>query len=400
MARALRILITIPNTMPYYINMGKGLISGFSQLGFDCVLSNQVEDFDAYKNYLDSVKPEVVLEINKTRNQSADAIPRKVFHIAWIQDSWLNDRLHCADPSFGGSQIIYTLSPPVNFGLLRERSPQSFWDILYTGVDDAIFQPRQGVREERIFSLCGYIPPPMYKSEERKILISGKGKHLTKKDMYDWMIHENQASISSMGLYDLHKLMLQKINSHFGKTYSITDLYKIFIKKPKAFRFFDTQIPRIPDRAHLIEAAAAVGGLEIFGPDTWNEWPQYKLFYKNMIDDPVQLSKTYQSTRINLHHGAYAMHPRVLECMGSGGAIVVNASELTEKQNHADISSHFEMGRHYIEYTNENATEVLKECASRPLDMQLMGKEAARLIHNEHLWIHRARKIITDIKSL
>lgn len=398
-----KLTLAIPNRDDYYLNIAMGMMKAFAGRGVECLIADEASQPEAFRRHLSENRPDAVFEINRTRNQSGDLIPCDIPHIAWLQDSRSQGRLHCADPQFGGSEIIYTLLHPENFGLDPAMYPQSGWSVLQTGVDPDIFHPGGEVREARQFALCGYLPQLIPTGFEDDVpFVSASGKTLTLGEMRACLLVENQTGIGKLNLPDVQRIILDRINCTFGSELSLEQFYELFAQ-PGSFGgwpfllYLDTELPRIPERTRLIDAAIRLGGLDIYGPNTWLSWPQYRPYYRKMLLWRSELVDIYRTTRINLHNGAFGMHSRVLECMACGGAIAVNATGFDDKGQ--DIGANFEEGVHYIRYDFANVEEVLASHAGDRQRLATMGREAARAVAARHLWEHRIDTILADLAA-
>lgn len=393
-----KLIILVPGIQDYHLNMGYSLAKAFNRKGVDVKVLSSSQPPDELQSTISRYSPDVIFEINRTRNQHSFSIPRSIKHVSWIQDARLNGKVHCFDPSFGGSDITYTLLPAQNFGLSPEQSPCSLWRILHTGVDIDIFSPIPSRTLERDIAFCGYIPAPINTDEARAhSVLNLNGKTLTFLDIQNHLLEKCSVAIGTHNLLDIQRAILGKINETFGINLDLSHLNEIFQDDSRLI-YFDTEIPRIPERANLIDVAAKYGRLEIFGPDNWLLWPQYRSYYRKMVYWQSELARIYQSSLINLHNGAFGMHSRVLECMGAGGAIFVNDNHAEVSGN--DIAAHFEAGTHYISYSFENLASQIEYYRNNPDLLKAIGLAAAEEIAAKHQWIHRAEQILGDLNSL
>ncbi|HLO61913.1 MAG TPA: glycosyltransferase [Azonexus sp.] len=399
-----KLTLAIPNRDDYYLNIALGMMKAFARRDVECLIADEASQPEAFRRHLSENRPDAVFEINRTRHQSGDLIPGDIPHIAWLQDMRCHGRLHCADRHFGGSEIIYTLLHPENFGLDPADHPRAKWAVLQTGVDPDLFHPVETAREERQFALCGYLPQLVPAGFEDDVpFVAAQGKTLTLGEMRSCVLIENQTGIGKLNLPDVHRVILERINRTFGSELSLAQFHELF-GQPDSFGgwpfllYLDTELPRIPERTRLLDAAIRLGSLDIYGPPTWLTWPNYQPFYRRMLPWRSQLAEVYRSTRINLHNGAFGMHSRVLECMACGGVIAVNKTDFDDKGQ--DIRANFTEGRHYIQYDFDNVEEVLASHAARPQHLAEMGREAARAVKAGHLWTHRIDTILNDLAAL
>lgn len=399
-----KLTLAIPNRDDYYLNIAMGMMKAFARRGVECLIADEASQPEAFRRHLSENRPDAVFEINRTRHQSGDLIPRDIPHVAWLQDSRCHGRLHCADRHFGGSEIIYTLLHAENFGLDPAAHPQAKWGVLHTGVDPDIFYPQADTPIRRRFALCGYLPPLIPNALDSEApFISAKGRTLTLGEMHRCLLIENETGIGKLNLPDVHRIILDRINARFGTMLSLAEFYETF-GQPDSFGewpillYLDTELPRVPERRRLLDAAIRIGDLEIFGPQTWLGWPDYSPYYRRMLVWRSELADVYRSTRINLHNGAFGMHSRVLECMACGGVIAVNKTDFDAKGQ--DIGANFTAGRHYIQYDFDNVEETLASYAANPQRLAEIGREAIQAVTARHLWTHRIDTILNDLATL
>ncbi|MGE5470065.1 MAG: glycosyltransferase [Bacteroidota bacterium] len=399
-----KLTLALPSRNDYYVNIALGMMKAFARRGVECLIAEDASQPEAFRRHLRENRPDAVFEINRTRNQSGDLIPPDIPHIAWLQDMRCHGRLHCADREFGGSEIIYTLLHPENFGLDPADYPEAKWGVLHTGIDSDIFHPDSKTREQRRFALCGYLPAlirPEFGDSTR--VLAGNGKSISLSELQTCLLVEHQAGIGKLNLPDIHRIILDKINRTCGSEMTLPEFYEVF-GQPESFDglpcllYLDTELPRIPERTQLIDTAIRLGGLEIYGPATWLSWARYQPYYRRMLVWRSELAEIYRTTRINLHNGAFGMHSRVLECMACGGAIAVNATDFDHKGQ--DISANFEEGIHYIRYDFADVDTVLADYAADPQRLAAMGRAAAEVVTARHQWVNRIDTILADFASL
>ena len=185
------------------------------------------------------------------------------------------------NPDFGGSDIIYS------YGALPMQPrpgqlPDSFWGIPYYGVDPDFFYPDPNAVFVRNTSFCGYIPPLVPQMENQPFLSLGD-KHLTYGELEYYMVREKQADarLSPVGL---HRLILDKINAHFGLSMS----YMRSFSPPSArcphcvASTWTCRACLIARRSSTPRCPSAV--FELFGLPTWLTWPKYRAHYRHMLN--------------------------------------------------------------------------------------------------------------------
>lgn len=403
-----KILFLVEAENDYYFSMAAGLGKGFQKLGVDYRMLDVHMPDDTLRSRIESLKPDVIFEINRTRRQSNGLIPDEVLHICWIQDAWKPKtraeakRLHRRDPRFGGSDLIYTLLSPNYFGLTPKSDDGMRWGILHTGVDSEVFDLRNTPIEPNLATICGYIPPPapvMAKSLNLDLPLMANGdRQITPRALIDELQNKAGVSVGKHTLSDIHRIITDAINRHLGCTISVDQMLDIF-NEHWFLLVLDTELPRIPDRYGLACAALNAGlKLELYGPPTWQEWVQLRSHYRANVLWPSELAQIYRRSQFNLHNGAFGMHSRVLEAMSCGGAVFANHTSLDDSGR--DLPQQFTEGEHFIAYSPESVGDVLAHWKNGGTALRDIGMNAAAAIRKGHQWHHRAEQVLRDLSGL
>ena len=165
----------------------------------------------------------------------------------------------------------------------------------------------------------------------------------------------------------------------------------------KAIAYFSNSYPRLLDRILLVDNIIEITrSLKLYGKG-WDTHPKYSPYYCGSIDDHEELLNIYRATKINLANNTHGlgMHSRNLECMAVGGFLMMHASQ-NEKIT-GGMAHHFLPGIHYGSYTHENLKEEASYWLKNESKRIQIGLNARDEIMKNHLWIHRARKIIQDL---
>ncbi|GGY29676.1 glycosyltransferase family protein [Paludibacterium paludis] len=397
--RLWKILILANQGNDYLCTMASSLQSGFVRNGTDCKTFFD-PSASAIEKKIADLSPDVVMEFNGSRGQSSANIPSEIVHIAWIQDARTEKTLHYLDPAFGGSDIVYTLLDPEYFGLEPARHPDAVWRVLHSGVDTDMFCFKAVEPAADTASICGYIPKPFHRGGGPwdEPLFTVNQRQVAFSDLLRRLYEVEKVSSSEHGYVPIHTFITDQINTALNIRIDNKTMVDIFQDHPYLV-FLDTEIPRIRDRILMADAAVQAGlSLGIYGPNTWKSWPEFAQYYKGYAHWRTDLAAIYRETRFNLHNGAFGMHSRVLECMGAGGAILVNRNKIEDPRNR--IGHFFKDGEHYIEYETESLAETLREWIAKPGELAQLRENAALAIRAGHQWHHRSAQILSDLEQL
>ncbi len=396
-----RLLLLIPDREAYYSTTAYSIVKAANQLKIDATFVGGLRTPDEHAQVVARYNPDVIFQFNQSRNEAQGAIPKHIRHICWVQDSRGgagDGDLLAHNPNFGGSDIIYSYGAPEKCSLDPANYPDSFWGVLYYGIDPDFFYPDPHTPFLRNSSFCGYIPPLVPHMENQPFLSLG-GKHLTFGELEYYMVRERRAD-ARLPPVELHRLILEKINQHFGIQMSYDEFLATIGKWP-TLRRFDLDLPRLPDRERLVDAALPFGGLELFGPATWLTWPKYRPYYRHMLNWRTDLADVYRSSIVNLHNGLETIsQPRGMEIMASGGLLFTHSPINTpDDPDFARLIP----GVHYVEFPEsapEHASILLEHYIHHPEEARRIGLAAAEELHARHLWRHRLQRILNDLAAL
>lgn len=395
------------NRNRYIFNIMRSLCAAFHAEGIETQLVNTGQDSKALNTQLEELKPDVLFEINRTKWQRKESIPDEMVHIAWIHDAWQERtpdepyQLHYRDPQFGGSQLIYTLCDPGYFGFTHHLQ-QGTWGRLHTGIDPGIHRAASNnCVQPNSASICGYIPLPvdtLIPHLTQQVIGWNQGKKITVQHMADFLLDKAQVSVCQHTYPDIHQLIAAEM-SRYLDTEITPELLTGSMGNLPHFYLLDTELPRITDRLRVGKAIISAGlDLAIYGSDTWKLWPALADCYQKYLHWGQDLASVYQHTQFNVHTGCFGMHSRVLECMGSGGAIFVCTGRFNDSEH--DISRHFVPNEHYIPFTLDNAQDTFASWKNQGSRLQNIARNASVDTHKSHTWRHRAQEILADVATL
>ncbi|HIJ84153.1 MAG TPA: glycosyltransferase family 1 protein [Magnetococcales bacterium] len=152
------------------------------------------------------------------------------------------------------------------------------------------------------------------------------------------------------------------------------------------------------NRDKLLQLALAQNDTPVFyGTGGWGAWPQYAPFFKGPLENPADVCRLYQNSRLALHEGV-GIHFRSMDCMSSGGVLFYLASP--DDDQPGGINHLFEPGVHFISVTADSFADQYREAMNHPDQRKKIAEQAAREIRAYHTWEHRAAKIMADLNRI
>lgn len=370
---------------PNIVNQITGLREGFRQLGVEVLTAWPHPNALTLENVLDSFRPDLVLEINRSRNQIKEC--RETFrHVCWMQDiQSLGTRL---DIDFGGSDLSYFIFPPSAMGYdaaldrtVRYLLPATNPDIFTCGIEPPIFD----------FSFVGQIFAPVSNELRARPIIVG-GVHCGTVGELMAIFDDRRITQSTHSVDDTKGALVDYVRRR-------NPAAEAAMISPAIMNIFDEYYPRLMERTRMLDAIMGISSkVGFFGTGPWHEWPQYHKHFGGYLNRPGKMGLVFRRTKVSLHNGICGMHFRVLDCMASGGAILVNRSKWDGTP--FGIDRHFEAGRHYIEYDFDNLAEVAAAALADESRRRAIGAAAAEAVRAGHTWRHRAEQIIADVQAL
>lgn len=444
-----------------YQRMIEGLAEGFRIIGHNTItMLNPLSPFlllEMVKNF----SVDVVIGINQIRNNDVP-LPKNVRFIVWLQDLVPNDTDNILLGSVHKNDIVYTLGDPAILGLNVELP--CYQHSLLTGIDRSIFNYENkniSQSKQTDFSLCGYIPPPLFLVESSlkkdaawyiynllkslppvgifKVISELLRFTFPKTIQKDYLPYAMQRDLTIltetlyqplMGNLDSFNFRLTLKNIYATVTFASLMLpYFKDLKKRKGIRvlfvkyllgiksnikfgqcdndaidgfinYLCIEYPRMLDRTLLVdEILECSDSLAIYGPGGWNDYPRYQPYYKGVIDSQKELLNVYGNSKINLSNNTHGLglHMRILECMAVGGFVLMHKSPHDTKAG--GMMSSFEPETHYGVYTPETLQDVACRWLKNNNARQKAGHRAAEVVRENHCWHHRAMQIIEDLKK-
>ena len=219
--------------------------------------------------------------------------------------------------------------------------------------------------------------------------VATNGKTLTLGEMRSCLLVEHQAGIGKLNLPDAsadprpHQYLLRYRVEPEPVPRTVRPAGKLRAGLP-GFTWI-LELPRIPERTRLIDAAIRLGGLEIMAHRPG--WPGRTTAptIAARCAGAANWRKSIERRESTCSTTApFGMHSRVLECMASGGVIAVNHTDFGRQGQ--DIGANFEEGKHHIRYDFDNVDAVLAQYAADPQRLAAIRREAAKAVSAKHLW--------------
>jgi Glycosyl transferases group 1 len=370
---------------PNIVNQIVGLRDGFRQLGVEVLTAWPHPNALTLENVLDSFRPDFVFEINRSRNQIAEC-GETFRHVCWMEDiQSLGSRL---DAGFGGSDLAYFIFPPSTMGYgagldqsVRYLMPAINPDIFAYRVEPPIFD----------FSFVGQIFAPVSDELRAQPINIGDAPCGTVGELMD-LFERQRITQSSHTLKDTAAALIDYVRRRCPAA-------EAAMIDPAIKNIFDEYYPRMMERTRMLDKILSISSkVGFFGTGPWHKWPQYQNHFGGYLNRQGKMALVFRRTKVNLHNGICGMHFRVLDCMASGGAIMVNKSKWDGTP--FGIDRYFEAGRHYIEYDFDNLGEAAAEALADEPRRRRIGAAAAEAVRAGHTWRDRAAQIIEDVRAL
>ena len=369
-----------------YLDQLFGLKRGFEKEGVETYVGTQLLDPQVLKTFVRHYHPDVILEINRTRSKLPD-LPRSIVHIAWIQDYRFQEELLIGDRS--QSEVTFFIIEPTILGY-RFDGHQG---VLSPGVSETIFFPEK-LETLSDFSFLGYIPPPITEEERNRPLPVGNADgslSVSFGQVVDQLMGRPEMLQSSFDYWKIHAAIHEVVENLIGCPPAAP-------LSQEVLGFFDERLVRILERRAVLQALLRVStSFRIFGPHTWKSWPDFESYYGGYLDDQADMRRVYQSTCVNLHSSGLGMHFRVLDCMASGGVVLVNESP--RQSQPGGLAQHFEPGGHYVPYPAGKVDEVARELLLDEPRRKKIAQAAANEVRAKHTWIHRVKQILSVLEA-
>lgn len=368
----------MPRNTIWYQGLVKQIATGFSVFGVEvswhCGLLNEEELLQWVKKY----NPQVIFEMNRPSGD-IPFLPKHIIHICWVVDFYgrpISD--------FHGSEITYLFGPK----WLEKYPHDGFCRWFGPGACTASYYPDDSpfIYEA---SLLGHIPKP-WSEEELNRNISATDESLSFGDILP--VLEQYMSKFGTGFKaheDFYNLLYSIVKEKFNLDVKLDHVLKYDLSE---------RLIRLLNRRQLVDKIVETADLSLFGPQNWEEWPEYKPFYKRFLETGSEMRAVYNSSKINFHENGNGMHFRVMDCMASAGLIFVPKNEYDEKEG--GIKNFFKPDEHYVEFDLDDLHDKYAFYLRNPGQAEKLRYAAVEEIKRNHTWTHRVKSIFDDLGYL
>jgi len=371
------LILTAPEGV-FYERILNDFSEGFQEAGINsywCTY-NKNDKLIFYKK-ANEICPNLILEINSLI-ENRNMLSSYIKHAVWIQDYRFNGT--SLIDGFGDSDFTYFIINPkvwdINLSKLKNCS------VLYPGTRIDKHCNDELIHEEIDLSFVGFIPNPI--DMNHLLFCSNTNRSIPLHDF-----------LSDFDLRD----MTQSFYSRSRIYKSINDAcrkYNLISLKEEDLHLIDEVLPRTYERKFIVENLLnASNSVELYGPPQWLEWEIFKKYYKGYAQNSGELKRIYRKTRVNIHNGGLAMHYRVFECMGAGGFILINKTQLDNED--FGIFNYFKSGEHFVHYDSESLKNVITKFLDNEQERYRIRHNAFVEVQANHTWKHRAEQVIKDL---
>jgi len=443
----MRFLIAPNFALPYDQRMTRGLASALVAAGHEArAILGPLHEAEA-AGVCRSLGIDVLLQVNRFRPLDPP-LPQGVRHVAWFQDVFpetvngMSERIHADD-------IVYTLGDPQVLGVNTELPCKV--GTLLTGIEASEWNTAGvSLAGETDFSLCGFIPPhlviaPHFRADLAWYLIdlvnrvplagppfAAMARYATVRKYVPTALRRALISVVESlyqplrGELDIHALtnaMVDAIEPYVGHREIHKALSRSRRRRKKRTRFdllfgdyefrsleaggpimafisyLARDYPRAMDRAALVQNVLALSkSVELYGRG-WESYEEFKPYHCGVLATPMELARVYVRSRINLANNTHGLglHARTLECMATGGFILIHESPNDAKPG--GMLTSFESDVHYGAFKPETLQETALRWLKDSERRKRAGASAAKVVREKHLWCHRAEQLVTDLKG-
>lgn len=376
--RIRHVSIFMPRNTVWYQEVIRQIAKGFSAFGVEVSCHCGLLDEEEMSHWVKKYNPQVIFEMNRPGGD-IPFLPKHIVHICWIVDFYGRP---IAD--FHGSEITYLFGPKwlekfPHDGFFRWFGPGACTESYYPGNGSFVYEA----------SFVGHIPKP-WSDEELSRNISDADEGLSFGDVLPVL----EQSLRKHGTeFKAHE-------DFYSLLYSLVkEKFNVDIKLDHVLKYdFSERLIRLLNRKQLVDKIIEVSDLALFGPKNWQEWPEYKPFYKKFLETCNEMKAVYNSSMINLHENGNGMHFRVMDCMASGGLIFVPKSEYDEREG--GIKNFFKPDEHYVEFDLDDLQDKYMFYLRDTRQAEKLRHAAVEEIKRNHTWTHRVNSVFDDLNYL
>jgi len=377
----MRVSLFFPRSTPFYEGLLGQMLRGFQAAG--CEASGLCRHLGAQelRDWCAAHRPHAILEMNRP-GRDVPFLPAGVRHIVWVVD--FNGR-HVS--YFEGSDITYLFGP----GWVRAYPHRGFHRWLGPGTDPSIYAPHgHGPRFPIEANFAGHIPAPWTEGELDRDLTGGFGAYRFR-DLLPalgrWLLeipkHRRPRVTDS----------LEAASYFCGQATG----YPVVVDERLAYDIRGRTIRQVRRAALVDGILAQCPGLQIYGPPTWPQWPQYAPHYRGQLERPEELSDVYRRSAVTFHEGN-GIHFRSIDAMACGALLFF--LEHPEDRLPGGIETQFAPGVHYVSFNAKNFPEQIARYRRDKAAANAVRKQALQEILHAHTWRHRAEQVLCDLRDV
>lgn len=397
----------------YDQRMVSGIAEGFRSEGHEAVaLPRPLVDNEVVA-FCREHRIDVWFDINRTRPPQLAASTR---HVNWFQDPLIEDTL--AD-TVRSTDIVYYLS---SIGSLK---PNVKGRCRVAYLPPGVAKVANGPSEHNLdMSLVGFIPPNM-ENQRRDLAdnLLAAANRLAQIPLVGESLVGSKATKRLLARLDVTALpsqamgvLSQVVADNFTPLGGDLDIPKIIAQarsalahhtkglaralRPQAdFEMLHTALgyARRLDRIALATAMLSATRSVSFRGGGWRTYPQFAGFAQGPVLGS-DVAAMFRRSRINCANntGGVGVQIRSLEVMAVGGVLFFNASPFAAEDG--GMHSLFAPEVHYVEYTAANFVDTTRKWLRDEAARRELGARARQCILDRHLWRHRAKQIVDDLK--
>jgi len=327
-----KIILIVPSNHPTYKFIHNGLLKNLNN-SFEILKFTSDELIDIEKDIYKRIKPYFVFSINRNRSIY---LSKSIPHISWLMDNiFKNKEIKISHDLTNQRDIFFA----INNNLKRNLKVNKM-HILHPPANVIKKEMQLKKTKSSIISLVGYIPSKnIFQSDLANNYLNFLEDHFFNIDYYPL---ENINEIVDDFFSDQSLILKMKYmyKKKFDKSNAVINYLSIngFFKDEAIRAFLRAKAARKALETHF--------KTEIYGPECWKTWPEFKKYYRCELKSHSSCVSLYRRSLFNIHNGGTIIHPRVIDIMGSNGGILI-----TSKMPHEDDSP-FVIGEHYFDFSN------------------------------------------------
>lgn len=370
----MKIFLFFESDSLWYQELYQSVKSAFEEAGCTVIGSTTLLEPNKLIQLIDKEQPDFVFEHNRTKDEVPN-FPKDVKHISWIIDFRGRDYAQLS-----GSDILYVWAQDwvqrfENAGVCNVK-------FLPPATNAEIYQPLKDVQPQYDLVFLGHISKEWTQRELNRFIGFRKGQKYYFKDILPLVQEYVLTKDVKVPIFEY----LESMGVEFKQPIEQTVTYDIV-----------SRIFRQTRREHFIDTSLQVSNkLIIYGSENWKLYSKYQNFYAHYIQSPTKLNRAMQQARVLLHDGNYP-HFRTFDAMASGVAVAAAVPPHNFDDPWGKLGfNHLE---HYCAVDTFTAQPDLSVLHNTKR-LKEIANNAREKVLNEHLWIHRALKVLQDFKNL